>query len=169
MDLAAQAVQILRDHGLTAAVAESCTGGLLAAAFTDIPGSSQVFHGGVVTYSNAMKQRLLQVPREILEENGAVSRETAAAMLKGLFALSRADICLSVTGVAGPGPSGPDGRSGSKPQGLVYTGILYQGRITVVERRFDGGRQAVRRAAVEQALRLLLQAVAGEGEKDGQA
>ena len=164
MEIAGKAVQILREKGLTAATAESCTGGLLAGALTEIPGRSQVFGCGVVTYSNEMKKRLLGVEEETLAEFGAVSAETAAAMVRGLYALSQADICLSVTGVAGPGPSDPDGGRGCKPQGLVYIGLLCGGKTTVVERRFAGERREIRQAAVEQSLRMLLQAAAGDAE-----
>ena len=145
-----------REAGLRIATAESCTGGLIAAALTDIAGSSDIFERGFVTYSNDAKQELVSVPRAILEAHGAVSAETAEAMARGALAHSRADIALSVTGIAGPG-----GGSAGKPVGLVYFGVARRGgQIDVVRKIFAGDRAAIRHAAVDRALDLLADAIA---------
>jgi len=140
--------------GLTIATAESCTGGLLAALLTAIPGSSEVFERGFVTYSNAAKIECLGVSPKILESFGAVSRETALAMAAGALARSNATIALSITGVAGP-----NGGTPQKPVGLVHFGLARRsGAITAAEHRFgDLGRDAVRFAAIATALDLLLE------------
>ena len=117
-DLIARATDLIaryRAAGLMAATAESCTGGLIAALLTDIPGSSAVLERGFVVYSNAAKQELLGVPAETLARYGAVSAETARAMAEGALGASRAEVAVSVTGVAGP-----DGGSAEKPVGLVH-------------------------------------------------
>jgi len=138
--------------GLKIATAESCTGGLVAALLTEIPGSSVVVERGFVTYSNEAKHELLGVPEAILEMHGAVSEATARAMALGALTHSRARIAVSVTGVAGPG-----GGSAAKPVGLVHFACAGpHGAIDAVERRFgDLGRSAIRMASVEQALALL--------------
>ena len=143
--------------GLKIATAESCTGGLVAALLTEIPGSSAVLERGFVTYSNDAKQEMISVPAETLAAYGAVSEPTARAMALGALKASRADVAVSLTGVAGPG-----GGSAQKPVGLVHFGCAGPGeRIVTLERRFgDLGRGAVRRAALEQALALLEEAVA---------
>jgi CDP-diacylglycerol--glycerol-3-phosphate 3-phosphatidyltransferase len=138
--------------GLTLAVAESCTGGLLASAITDQPGSSAYFKGGVVAYSNELKERLLEVPRDLLERHGAVSAEVAQAMAEGARRRLAADVALSVTGIAGPEADGTD-----KPVGLTHIWLAVgdggEGRRFV----FPGDRWANRRQAVREALGLLLQ------------
>ena len=106
---------LCRERGLTLATAESCTGGLVAARLTSVPGSSDVFLGGVVSYANEVKARALGVPEEVLREHGAVSAETAAAMAAGARARLGADVAVAVTGIAGPG-----GGTAEKPVGLVY-------------------------------------------------
>jgi nicotinamide-nucleotide amidase len=152
-DCAASLIACCRAARFTIATAESCTGGLLAALLTTIPGSSEVFDRGFVTYSNAAKIECLDVSPEILESFGAVSRECALAMAAGALAHSRATIALSITGVAGPGGGTPQ-----KPVGLVHFGVArISGAITAVEHRFgDLGRDAVRFAAIAMALELLL-------------
>jgi nicotinamide-nucleotide amidase len=110
------------ERRLTVAVAESCTGGLVAAAITEVPGSSGYFVGGIVSYSNAAKETLLDVPRTLLEAHGAVSPEVAVAMAMGARARFGSDLAVSVTGVAGP-----DGGTVEKPVGLVYLGAATQG------------------------------------------
>jgi nicotinamide-nucleotide amidase len=151
----ADIVERYRKAGLRIATAESCTGGMIAAALTDIAGSSDVFERGFVTYSNDAKQELIEVPRAIIERHGAVSAETAAAMATGTLAHSHADIALSVTGVAGPG-----GGSKEKPVGLVWFGVARRGQpARTVQERFVGDRAAVRRAAVDRALSLLSEAL----------
>jgi nicotinamide-nucleotide amidase len=137
---------------LTVATAESCTGGLVAAALTEIPGSSDVVDRGFVTYSDAAKQAMLDVPVQILEDFGAVSRETAEAMARGALARSSADLAVSVTGIAGPG-----GGSAQKPVGLVYFAALVRGSQPISrEKRFgEIGRSEVRMRSVAEALDML--------------
>jgi nicotinamide-nucleotide amidase len=156
-DRAASLIASCRGAGLTIATAESCTGGLLAALLTAIPGSSEVFDRGFVTYSNAAKIECLGVSPNILESFGAVSRECALAMAAGALAHSRATIALSITGVAGPGGATPQ-----KPVGLVHFGLAKRSRaIAAVEHPFgDLGRDAVRFAAMAMALELLLEGAA---------
>jgi nicotinamide-nucleotide amidase len=134
------------------ATAESCTGGLVAALLTEIPGSSAVVERGFVTYSNDAKTEMLGVPSTLLVAYGAVSEEVARAMADGALAHSRADIAVAITGVAGPG-----GGSEAKPVGLVHFALAHRGRETqVLVRRYgDLGRQIVRLRAVEEAMRLL--------------
>ena len=145
----------LRAAGLTIATAESCTGGLVAAALTAIPGSSDVVSGGFVTYSNTMKTRLLGVPEEILQQAGAVSEACAAAMVAGALRGSQAGLALAVTGIAGPG-----GGSAEKPVGLVYIAGARAGAAPQVRRFvFGGDRTAVRAATVAAALALAVELV----------
>jgi nicotinamide-nucleotide amidase len=141
---------LLRQAGLTVAVAESCTGGLVAKRFTDVPGSSDYFVGGVTAYDNDVKTRILGVPARLLAEHGAVSNEVAAAMAEGVRGLLRTDCSLSTTGVAGPG-----GGSDEKPVGLLFIGSVVQG-ITQVERlRLFGRRDQFRERAALAAIDLL--------------
>ena len=154
-NLAAEAVALLADcraHGLLLATAESCTGGLIAAILTEVPGSSDVFERGFVTYSNEAKTEMLGVPAHLIARHGAVSEEVARAMVLGALKNSRADLAVSVTGVAGPG-----GGSAEKPVGLVHLAGAFRGRVaTHVERRFgDIGRRSIRLAAVGEAFRLI--------------
>jgi nicotinamide-nucleotide amidase len=158
-DLIARATDLIaryREAGLMAATAESCTGGLIAALLTEIPGSSSMVERGFVVYSNAAKQELLGVPAETLAHYGAVSGETAKAMAEGALRASRAEVAVSVTGVAGP-----DGGSAEKPVGLVHFACARRGKPTVLrEERFgDIGREAVRLASVRVGLDLLERAV----------
>jgi nicotinamide-nucleotide amidase len=143
-----------RASGLMVATAESCTGGMVAAALTDIAGSSDVFERGFVTYSNAAKQAMLAVPAAVLEQHGAVSRETAEAMADGARAHSAADIAVSITGVAGPGGGSPE-----KPVGLVhFAASAGDGQSLHRERRYgDIGRAAVRERSAHEALAMLLE------------
>jgi nicotinamide-nucleotide amidase len=141
--------------GLKIATAESCTGGLVAALLTEIPGSSAVLERGFVTYSNDAKRELLGVPAATLEAHGAVSEATARAMARGALSHSRAEVAVSITGVAGPG-----GGTAEKPVGLVHFACAGPGAALVaIERRLgDLDRSAIRIASVEQALALLEQA-----------
>jgi nicotinamide-nucleotide amidase len=138
--------------GLTIATAESCTGGLVASALTEISGSSAVVDRGFVTYSNAAKTAMLGVPAALIERVGAVSEEVARAMAEGAIAHSRADLAVAITGVAGPTGGSPE-----KPVGLVHFAAARRGGATVhVERRFgDIGRSEVRLASVAVALTML--------------
>jgi len=142
----------LRFQGLMLSAAESCTGGLISACLTDIPGSSDVLERGFVTYSNAAKTEMLGVPPEIIETYGAVSEEVAIAMASGALAHSRAGISVAVTGIAGPG-----GGSDDKPVGLVHiAGQRRGGRVSHIRREFgDIGRSEVRERTVAEALRLV--------------
>jgi nicotinamide-nucleotide amidase len=144
-----------RAAGLWVACAESCTGGLVAAAITEIPGSSEVFERGFVTYSNRAKIEMLDVSEKTIEAFGAVSRDVALEMARGALARSKADIAVAVTGVAGPG-----GGSEEKPVGLVHFGCAARaGEARHLERRFGAlSRAEIRAAAVEQALAMLLEA-----------
>jgi nicotinamide-nucleotide amidase len=139
------------------ATAESCTGGMLAAAITDIAGSSAVLERGFVTYSNAAKAELLAVSAALIAACGAVSKEVAVAMAQGAIAASHADIAIAVTGIAGP-----SGGSTDKPVGLVHFAWTRRGgHPHHLERRFGNpGRAAIRQLAVDQALQLLLDAAA---------
>jgi nicotinamide-nucleotide amidase len=154
-DLLARAADLVaryREAGLMAATAESCTGGLIAALLTEIPGSSSVLERGFVVYSNAAKEELLGVPAQTLAKHGAVSERTARAMAEGALAQSRAEVAVSVTGIAGP-----DGGTAAKPVGLVHFACARRGAPTVArEERFgDIGRDAVRLASVRVGLDLL--------------
>jgi nicotinamide-nucleotide amidase len=141
-----------RRAGTKLATAESCTGGAIAAALTDIAGSSDVFERGFVVYSNEAKSEMLGVPAALIARHGAVSEEVAAAMAEGALAHSRAGAVVSVTGIAGPG-----GGTATKPVGLVYIGCALRGGRPAVERHiFAGDRAAVRAATVKRALELLL-------------
>jgi len=141
---------LLRARQLKLATAESCTGGLISATLTAIAGSSDVVERGFVTYSNEAKREMLGVSEESLAAAGAVSEEVARAMAKGALERSRADIALSVTGIAGPG-----GATATKPIGLVFIGAAGRGRALMVERNvFPGDRAAVRLASVSAAFRL---------------
>ena len=152
---AATLLDACRTSGLMVATAESCTGGLIAAALTAIAGSSDVVERGFVTYSNEAKTEMLGVPAALIAQHGAVSAEIARAMAEGALAHSRADIAVSVTGVAGPG-----GGSEAKPVGLVWFGLARRGAPTRTERRvFPGDRTAIRAAAVDTALALIGEAL----------
>ena len=153
---AGEIVRLYSERGLKIVTAESCTGGLVTGCLTAIPGSSAVVERGFVTYSNEAKIELLSVPAELIAAVGAVSAETAAAMAHGALSHSRADIAVSVTGVAGPG-----GGSAEKPVGLVHFACAARNqRPTLVEKRFgDVGRALVRQKSVEVALDLLADAV----------
>ncbi len=156
-DAAARVLDACRRHGLKVATGESCTGGLVAAALTEIPGSSEVVDGGLVTYSNAAKEALLGVPAATLTAHGAVSRQTAEAMAKGTLARSGTDLAVAVTGVAGPG-----GGTAEKPVGLVHFAAARDGRVVHRERRFgDIGRADIRRRSVIEALAMLEELATG--------
>ena len=148
---ATRVLDLCRRRGLKVTTAESCTGGLVAAALTAIPGSSDVVDSGFVTYSNDAKQLMLGVPAAILGAHGAVSREAAEAMARGALARSGADLAVAVTGIAGP-----SGGSADKPFGLVHFAAAQGGRLIHREERFgDVGRAQVRRLSALVALDLL--------------
>jgi nicotinamide-nucleotide amidase len=143
---------LCRVRGLKIATAESCTGGLVAAALTEIPGSSDVVERGFVTYSNEAKHEMLGVPNATLRKFGAVSRQTAQAMARGALKNSAADIAVSITGIAGPGGATP-----GKPVGLVHFAAAARGgRLIARAQKFgDIGRRKVRQKSVDEALAML--------------
>lgn len=145
-----QVSSILAERGQTVCTAESCTGGLLAAEFTTLAGSSAWFETGFVTYSDAAKQQLLNVNRATLRQYGAVSEETVREMALGALIASKADYALAITGIAGP-----DGGSEDKPVGTVWFGLATKQRIWAKSAHFSGERDAVRRQSVQFALLLL--------------
>jgi len=156
-DLSAAVLDAARRSGRTICTVESCTGGLVAAALTEVPGASRALDRGFVTYSDAAKQALVGVPAELLTAFGAVSGEVARAMAEGALAAAGADLAVAVTGVAGPGGGSPD-----KPVGLVWFAVARRGAPTLTrEARFgDIGRADVRMASVRVALTLLLEGAA---------
>lgn len=156
---AAELVALYKAKGLRAATAESCTGGLVAGAITDISGSSAVFTHGFVTYANEAKTQMLGVPEEMLAVHGAVSSEVAAAMASGARTRAGADFAVSTTGIAGP-----DGGSAEKPVGTVWFGLAGPAGVTTYHHVFPGNRGEVRRASVEYALALLQEAGGGAKE-----
>jgi nicotinamide-nucleotide amidase len=149
--------KLLLEKGLTLGTAESCTGGMIASRLTDIPGSSEYFKGGIVSYTNEVKNRVLGVGQEILNTFGAVSEETAVAMAQGAREKTNADLGLSVTGVAGPG-----GGTAEKPRGLVYIALAAADKVICREHHFAGSRAAVRQGSVNSALNLLRQYLTGK-------
>ena len=156
-DLASTILKSCRKAGLKLATAESCTGGMVAAALTDIAGSSDVVERGFVTYSNEAKTELLGVPASMIATHGAVSAQVATAMVQGALARAPVDIAVSITGIAGPG-----GATTGKPVGLVYFAVARKGAASRVERHnYQGERGAIRAAATERALELLLEASGG--------
>ncbi len=155
VETAAELLAACRARGVLLATAESCTGGLIAAALTAIAGSSDVVDRGFVTYSNAAKQEMVGVPPALIEAHGAVSEPVARAMAEGALARSGAAIAIAVTGVAGPG-----GGSAAKPVGLVWFGFARRGASTRSESQiFPGDRTAVREATVLRALAMIAEAL----------
>jgi nicotinamide-nucleotide amidase len=155
-EMAGTLIRALIGRGLTIATAESCTGGLICAALTEIPGSSAAVHGGFITYANAAKVAMIGVDEALLARHGAVSAEVAIAMAEGARRTAGTDVAIAVTGIAGP-----DGGSDLKPVGLVHFACATAKGTTHLERRFGAiGRTAIREAAVEAALELTLACVA---------
>jgi nicotinamide-nucleotide amidase len=150
---AATLIERCRARGVRLAVAESCTGGLIAAALTEIAGASDVFDRGFVVYDNRAKTELLGVPADLIEREGAVSEPVVRAMAEGALAAAPVALAVAVTGIAGPAGGSPD-----KPVGLVHIAAAMRGRPTLHRRhRFTGDRGAVRAASVIAALDLLLE------------
>lgn len=145
-------IEALRRRSWTAATAESLTGGGIGQCLTSVPGSSAVYCGGVITYTNAVKEALLGVPHDILDSKGAVSPETAEAMARGVCTLLHADLGIAVTGIAGPGS---DERG--NPVGLVYIGLCSHGRVIVARSLFSGSREEIRQQTIAKALKLAAQ------------
>jgi len=151
VDRAAALLKRYEAQGLRIVTAESCTGGLVAALLTEIPGSSTVVERGFVTYSNEAKAEMLGVPTDVIAAHGAVSEPVAHAMAEGALCRSQADVAIAITGIAGPG-----GATAAKPVGLVHFALARQEGTTPLERRYgDLGRAIVREKAVEDALNLL--------------
>ena len=152
--LAERVLERCRARGLKLATAKSCTGGMIAAALTEIAGSSEVVERGFVTYSNEAKTEMLGVPAALIASHGAVSGEVAAAMAEGALGHAPVDLAVSATGIAGPGGATP-----GKPVGLVWLGLARRGGAVTTERHvFPGDRSAVREASVARALALLVEA-----------
>lgn len=151
MSLAATAGEALRGKGFRLALAESCTGGLIASMITDVPGSSDYFLASLVTYDDRAKVSLLGVSEATLREHGAVSEQAAREMAAGARKATDADVGLAVTGIAGPSGATP-----TKPVGLVHFALDVRGSVTVDRVVFPGGRTEVKKAAAEHALRMVL-------------
>ena len=143
-------VEMLKARGMTCATAESCTGGGIGSAITAVPGSSEVYWGGVISYDNSVKHGVLGVAEETLATVGAVSGETAAQMADGVRRLLKTDLAVSVTGIAGPG-----GGSDEKPGGLVWFGLATKDGVRTEKALFTGDREAVRVKTVLHALGML--------------
>lgn len=137
--------------------AESCTGGMIGCMMTSVPGSSDVFMGTAVTYSNDAKERILSVKHQTLMDYGAVSMETASEMAKGSIDVYKSDVAVAVTGIAGPGGATPE-----KPVGLVYIAVADGPRTVVTKNLFQGDRQSIRRQTAIEALKLLIELVEGK-------
>ncbi len=154
MSTVARLADLLHERQWMMATAESCTGGMIAAACTDLVGSSEWFDRGVVTYSNEAKVELLGVDAQLIATNGAVSEVVARAMAFGAVRHSHARVSVAVTGIAGPGGATP-----GKPVGTVWFAWMVDGRLSSETRRFDGDRAAVRRQAVGHALHRLVERI----------
>lgn len=150
MDLETSVGKTLHKNNKTLAVAESCTGGLICNRLTNVSGSSGYFLGGIVSYSNKMKEDALGVSHRSMQKYGAVSRQVAAEMAKGMRLLAGSDIALSVTGIAGPG-----GGTISKPVGLVYVGLATKNKQVVKKFLFKGSRKKIKSLAADAALGLV--------------
>lgn len=157
MSIEKQTVELLKSKKLKLATAESCTGGLISKRITDVSGSSEVFEGGVVCYSNRFKENVLGVSPETLKKYGAVSRETAREMVKGILSLTKADIAVAVTGIAGPSSDDTN-----KPVGLVYIAVS-DGKSTIVKKflnNFTGDvREQNRNISADTALEMIMEAI----------
>ena len=151
-NLSLKIVKLLTKKKLTVSFAESCTGGLLASSITSISGSSKVFNMGLVTYSNNAKVKLLQVPKKTITKYGAVSHETCLSMVKNLSKISKANISISITGVAGP-----SGGTKAKPVGLVYIGLKKGSKIIVKKNYFKSKKRiSIQKATARHALKMIL-------------
>ena len=148
---------LLREKGQRLAVAESCTGGLIASRITDVGGSSDYFEAGVVVYSNRAKQKFLSVPAESIQAHGAVSREVAEKMAEGICAATGADIGLSVTGIAGPTGGSPE-----KPVGTVYIGLAARAGTFFRKFEFSGGRLEIKTQTSTEALQFAIDLLEGK-------
>ena len=152
-----QLIEVLRSKGLRMSAAESCTGGMIGCMMTSVPGSSDVFLGTAVTYSNDAKERILGVKHQTLMDHGAVSLETASEMAIGSIEVYESDVAVAVTGIAGPGGATPE-----KPVGLVYIAVADGPRTVVTKNLFQGDRQSIRHQTAIEALKLLIELVEGK-------
>jgi nicotinamide-nucleotide amidase len=159
VEAAKNLLAVCKRKNLLVATAESCTAGLVAGTLTEVPGTSSILDRGFITYSNEAKHEMLGVPRDILSKHGAVSRETAEAMVRGVLGRSRVHLAVSVTGIAGP-----DGGSAEKPVGLVHFAAASRGgRLIESEQRYGNiGRDKVRKSSVLQAFKMLHELAEGE-------
>ncbi|MBS3848419.1 CinA family protein [Devosia sp. J2-20] len=156
-DPAQQVIELLTAAKKSIVTAESCTGGLVAAALTDVPGASKAFFGGYITYANDAKARMIHVQARLIRDYGAVSNQVARAMADGARNTAHADFAVAVTGIAGP-----DGGSEKKPVGLVYVAVSSELATVVIEHRFgDLGRAEIRQASVNAALDLVVEVLTG--------
>lgn len=151
--------KLLIEKNVTLALAESCTGGLIASLLTEKPGISKVFQMGVVTYSNEAKSKLLNVKKDTLEKFGAVSSEVATEMCENLYKISQGDICISVTGIAGP-----QVESSGKPVGLVYIGVHFLGKTEIYQCHFKGDRKIVQVKAANKVFHLIRQRIVDKND-----
>ncbi len=151
LSLARKLGRLLVTHKLILSTAESCTGGLIAKCITDVPGSSRYFSGGVVSYSNDIKEKVLHVDRRLIAAHGAVSEEVARAMARGVQKVMGTDCSVAVTGIAGP-----DGGSAEKPVGLVYAAVAKGGTVEVKRFVFPGDRDGIRRQTARAAMDMLI-------------
>ena len=154
-DLSSEIVKLLTKKKLTISFAESCTGGLLSSSITSISGSSKVFNMGIVTYSNNAKVKLLKISKKTITKYGAVSYETCLSMVKNLSKISKSNISISITGVAGP-----NGGTKEKPVGLVYVG-LKKGRKTIIKKNLfkNKGRIFIQKVTVKKVLKMVMNIV----------
>ena len=151
-NLSLKIVKLLNSKGLTVSFAESCTGGLLSSTITSISGSSKVFNMGLVTYSNNAKVKLLKVPKKTISKYGAVSYETCLSMVKNLSKISKSNISISITGVAGP-----SGGTKEKPVGLVYIGLKKGSKIIIKKNLFKSKiRTSIQKTTAKKALKMIL-------------
>ncbi len=153
--LSQKVVKLLKKKKLKISVVESCTGGMLSGAITSVSGSSKVFTMGLVTYSNHSKNHLLKVPKQIIKKHGAVSIQCCFSMVNNLYKISKSNVAVSITGIAGPG-----GGSKQKPVGLVYVGIKRSNKVKVNRFLFKNkGRSNIQRATTKKALELILNTI----------
>ena len=151
-NLSLKIVKLLTKKKLTVSIAESCTGGLLASSITSISGSSKVFNMGLETYSNSAKVKLLKVPKKTITKYGAVSYETCLSMVKNLSKISKSNISISITGVAGP-----NGGTKEKPVGLVYIGVKKGSKIIIKKNLFKSKKRiSIQKITAKQALKMIL-------------
>ena len=158
--IAAQVLALCRERGLTLSAAESITGGLIAKCITDVPGASQVFLGGVVSYTNEVKNHVLGVPSSLLEAYGAVSEPVARAMAMGVRVLTGSDLAVAVTGLAGP-----DGDDRGNPVGTVFVALSAGTEIQVRQLALAGSREDIRRQSTDNALEMICSCAACAEEK----